>query len=45
MLFNGQGFSRGEPHDFHSTKKEKHVAKYAVGDDTRYTRGLPKLPK
>ena len=35
VLLNGQGFSRGEPHGFCSTKKEIHVARNTNMQDNR----------
>ena len=34
VLLNRQGFSQGEPHGFHSTNKEIHMANYMVPDAT-----------
>ena len=38
VLVNGQGFSRGEPHGFHLTKKEIHVANNTNTRDNRKER-------
>ena len=47
VLLNGQGFSRGEPHGFHSTKKEIHVANftYPTATDTPDAADAPKASR